>query len=119
MCSDSVHEVARLVEFLVRRIIVENASMLPDFVPGERVTAMRRWRHVRPGDVVVLRDPRDAHHWLLKRCVSRVGTRLDVRGDNAGPSTDSRAFGLVEEASVSWIVLSKRSSAGPHSLTES
>lgn len=112
MCSGSVHDVARLVEFFVRRITVEGSSMVPAFAPGERLTAVRRWRHVRAGDVVVLRDPRNAERWLLKRCVGRVGALLDLRGDNAGASTDSREFGLVREGAVTWIALSKRPSEG-------
>ena len=93
--------------------------MVPDYLPGERVTAVRRWRRIRSGDIVVLRDPRDPNRWLLKRCVGRIGTQLDVRGDNPGLSTDSRSFGLINESAVAWIVLSKRSSAGPVGLTDS
>lgn len=80
--------------------------MMPTFLPGEVLTALRRWRRVRPGDVVVVRDPRDAERWLLKRCTGRSGTMLDLRGDNAGASTDSRAFGLVPSRDVAYIVLS-------------
>ncbi len=43
--------------------------------------------------------------WLLKRCVKRVGTLLDLRGDNAEASTDSRDFGLVPSRDVAYIVL--------------
>jgi hypothetical protein len=43
---------------------------------------------------------------LLKRCVGRVGRRLDLRGDNAAASTDSRDFGLVDTRDVAYIVLS-------------
>jgi len=94
-----------LLEFFFRRVTVEGSSMVPTFVPGERLTAMRRWRAVRPGDVVVVRDPRSADRWLLKRCVGRVGTQLDLRGDNVAASTDSRDFGLVPSRDVAYIVL--------------
>ena len=80
--------------------------MMPTFLPGEVLTALRRWRRVRPGDVVVVRDPRDAERWLLKRCIGRSGRMLDLRGDNAGASTDSRAFGLVPSRDVAYIVFS-------------
>jgi hypothetical protein len=43
---------------------------------------------------------------LLKRCVGRVGRRLDLRGDNVAASTDSRDFGLVDTRDVTYIVLS-------------
>lgn len=78
--------------------------MVPTYVPGERLTALRRWRRVRAGDVVVVRDPRGPDRWLLKRCAGRVGTLLDLRGDNAAASTDSRDFGLVPSRDVIYIV---------------
>ena len=88
----------------VRRVKVEGSSMFPTYVPGEVLTAFRRWRPVDVGDVVVLRDPRDDRHWLLKRCVARSGRMLDVRGDNEEESTDSRHFGLVSAKEVRYMV---------------
>jgi hypothetical protein len=82
--------------------------MLPTYVPGERLTALRRWRRVHVGDIVVVRDPRVEDRWLLKRCVARDGDQLDLRGDNASASTDSREFGLVANGEVKWIVLSPK-----------
>jgi signal peptidase I len=95
---------SRLLEFVIRRVTVEGSSMMPTYVSGERLTALRRWRRVRPGDVVVVRDPRDADRWLLKRCVGRTGAMLDLRGDNAFASTDSRVFGLIPNRDVGYIV---------------
>jgi phage repressor protein C with HTH and peptisase S24 domain len=82
--------------------------MLPSYVPGEVVTAVRRWRHVRVGDVVIVRDPRNAGLWLVKRCVARKNGLLDLRGDNPEASTDSRDFGLVPANSVRWLVLKQQ-----------
>ena len=79
--------------------------MEPTFRPGERLTALRRWRPIRVGDVVVVRDPRDRSRWLLKRCVGRDGSLVDLRGDNLAASTDSRVFGLVPTRNVVYIVL--------------
>ena len=79
--------------------------MAPTYLPGERLTALRRWRRVQVGDVVVVRDPRNPQRWLLKRCVGRVGAALDLRGDNADASTDSRDFGLIPRADVAYLVL--------------
>jgi phage repressor protein C with HTH and peptisase S24 domain len=97
--------VGGLLNYFVRRVIVEGTSMSPTYESGERVTAIRRWRSLHPGDVVVVRDPRDSSRWLLKRCVAKAGSRLDLRGDNAAGSTDSREFGLVETRAVSYIVV--------------
>jgi hypothetical protein len=82
--------------------------MSPTYVPDERLTALRRWRPIRPDDVVVVRDPRDSSRWLLKRCVAKSGSRLDLRGDNAAASTDSREFGLVASREVAYIVMDPR-----------
>jgi hypothetical protein len=79
--------------------------MEPTLVPGERITAVWRWRRVRIGDVVVVRDPRSQDRMILKRCVARSGRMLDLRGDNADASTDSRDFGLVASRDVKWIVI--------------
>jgi hypothetical protein len=57
------------------------------------------------GDVVVVRDPRDSSRWLLKRCVEKVGAELELRGDNADASTDSREFGLVASRAVAYIAV--------------
>jgi len=97
--------VERVIGWAIRRLRVEGPSMLPTLVPGEVVTALRPWRRLRVGDVVALRDPRDASRWIVKRCVARHGDRLELRGDNAGASTDSRDFGLVAARSVKYLVV--------------
>jgi nickel-type superoxide dismutase maturation protease len=97
--------VGGLLNYIVRRVIVEGTSMSPTYQPGDRVTAIRRWRPVHPGDVVVTRDPRDISRWIIKRCVAKVGDGLDLRGDNAPASTDSRDFGLIASRQVAYIVV--------------
>ncbi len=78
--------------------------MTPTYRAGERLTIVRRLRAVRVGDVVVTPDPRLSDRWLLKRCVAREGSMLDLRGDNPGASTDSRDFGPVAASRVHWVV---------------
>ena len=82
--------------------------MSPTYLPGERLTALRRWRPIRLGDVVVVRDPRDSSLWIVKRCVAKTGSQLDLRGDNADASTDSREFGLVASSAIAYIALDPR-----------
>ncbi len=95
---------ARFLSTFLRRITVVGASMAPTYREVDRLVAVRRWRRVRVGDVVVVADPRDPARWLLKRCVAREGSRLDLRGDNAAASTDSRDFGPGDECLVRWLV---------------
>jgi type IV secretory pathway protease TraF len=82
--------------------------MVPTYLPGEVVTAVRRWRPVRVGDVVVVRDPRQRARWLLKRCAAKSAGYLDLRGDNSEASSDSRDFGAVDQREVKWLVLGNR-----------
>jgi nickel-type superoxide dismutase maturation protease len=60
-----------------------------------------RRRSARPGELVVVPDPREPARWLVKR-VGAVETdgRLLVAGDDPAESTDSRAFGSVSPVDV-------------------
>jgi len=100
--------VSRITEYFIRRVSIEGISMSPTYLPGERLTALRRWRPIRLGDVVVVRDPRDSSLWIVKRCVAKTGSQLDLRGDNADASTDSREFGLVASSAIAYIALDPR-----------
>lgn len=99
---------SRVLEFFARRVTVDGYSMLPTYRPDEKVTALRRWRPVRVGDIVVLHNPRGDGGWILKRCVAKSGSMLDLRGDNAVGSTDSRDFGLVPSRAVAYLVVAPR-----------
>jgi nickel-type superoxide dismutase maturation protease len=82
----------------VRFVVVDGDSMRPTLEPGDRVLVLRL--APRAGDVVALRDPRDASRVLVKRVASIDGDGIDVRGDNDVASTDSRTFGAVDRDDV-------------------
>jgi signal peptidase I len=69
------------------RVEVHGPSMLPTLAPGDRLLVLR-WprRLLRPGHLVALRTP---ERTVVKRVAAlhRAGT-ADLRGDNAGASTD-------------------------------
>lgn len=73
--------------------------MSPTLEPGDRLVVVA-CAGIRPGEVVALRDPRDAGRVMVKRVQSVGPGGLEVRGDNAKASTDSRHFGPVPPASV-------------------
>jgi nickel-type superoxide dismutase maturation protease len=58
------------------------------------------WRRLQPGQVVALPDPRDGQRLLIKRVGAVDAAGIEVLGDNADASTDSRQFGLVERRAI-------------------
>jgi nickel-type superoxide dismutase maturation protease len=89
--------------FPLARYRVEGESMLPAVGAGERVLVNRlayRRADPRPGDLVVVSDPRDSARLLLKRIEREAGGRWIVLGDNPAASTDSRAFGAIEKKQI-------------------
>jgi nickel-type superoxide dismutase maturation protease len=84
-----------------RRVAVHGTSMAPALVADDRLLLVPAWR-LRIGDVIALRDPRDAGRFLVKRVagVDRASGRLTVLGDNPTASTDSRVFGPVSRRAV-------------------
>ena len=67
--------------------------MRPAFEDGDRLVAVWPWP-LRPGQVVALCDPRDGR-LLVKRVAAVTDGMVEVLGDNAAASTDSRDFGPV------------------------
>lgn len=84
----------------VRHALVAGPSMLPTLAPGDRLVLIRTHRNPRVGQLVMVGDPRAPHRALLKRVHAVDGDAVDVRGDNAAASTDSRAFGTLPAAAV-------------------
>ena len=81
------------------RYRIEGESMAPSVPPEERVVVNKAaylFAQPRPGDLVVVRDPRQRDRLLLKRIdqPDSDGGWL-VLGDNPSASTDSRTFGPV------------------------
>lgn len=79
---------------------VADESMMPALRPGDRLLidpGAFRGRLPRAGDVVVLDDPEHGVRWLVKRVAAVDGAtgEVDVRGDAADRSRDSRQFGPV------------------------
>lgn len=83
----------------VRRLEVTGHSMRPTLEEGDRLLVVRDGR-ARPGDLVVVPDPRDPGRLVVKRVVVASAAGLTVRGDNPRASTDSREFGAVPKAGV-------------------
>jgi signal peptidase I len=83
------------------RIVVAGSSMAPTLLPGEvvlTVPAVGRW--LRPGQVVVLRDPGDRDHLVVKRLAAVADGQVFVLGDDPHHSTDSRTWGWLPIAAV-------------------
>jgi len=90
----------RLLDTLpLARYRVEGESMTPALEPETRVLVNRAvyWlRPPKPGDLVLLHDPRERERLLVKRIERPAGDDAWlVSGDNPPASTDSRTFGPV------------------------
>ncbi len=83
----------------VRRVEVVGDSMRPALQPGDRLLVLRT-RHVRPGDMVAIADPRKPDRLVIKRLASCSSSELTVLGDNPEASTDSRTFGPVTRVAL-------------------
>lgn len=82
------------------RIEVEGQSMAPGLHPGDRLLAVRGLTP-RPDDVVTAEDPRHPGRVIIKRIVVRYADgSVELAGDNAEASTDSRSFGPVPAALI-------------------
>ena len=86
---------------------VQGASMVPTLLPGDWLIVERRTylrRLPRPGEIVLAPDPRDPRRELVKRVISvdREAWTVELGGDQASASTDSRSFGAVPGATVRW-----------------
>lgn len=75
---------------------VQGPSMEPTLWPGDRLlTVPVPKRALRAGQVVVVRDPGDPGHLVVKRLHDVADGTVDVRGDAPERSTDSRTWGRV------------------------
>jgi signal peptidase I len=78
-----------------------------DDVPLEGRAWWLRERLLRPGRLVVLSEPADRDHLIIKRAASVTPHGVDVVGDDPGWSIDSRTFGTVPHRDVRRIVLGR------------
>jgi nickel-type superoxide dismutase maturation protease len=74
--------------------------MEPALRAGDWIIVSRLSRPPRVGEIVLVRDPRDAENLLLKRVASVETGACTVLGDHPDESTDSRTFGPVQFGSV-------------------
>jgi len=61
----------------------------------------------RPGALVVLSEPGDRAHLIIKRVTAISPEGIDVIGDDPGWSIDSRTFGTVPHRDVRRVVLGR------------
>jgi hypothetical protein len=83
---------------------------LPPVLGDGPVTGRAWWlreRLLRPGRLVVLSEPADRDHLIIKRASNVTPEGVDVIGDDPGWSIDSRTFGTVPHRDVRRIVLGR------------
>ncbi len=77
------------------RVAVSGHSMEPALREGDWVFVLPPRRLPRPGEVVLVRDPRERSRLLLKRVAQIAPGGCLVIGDRPDHSTDSRVFGAI------------------------
>jgi inner membrane protease subunit 1 len=79
-----------------RRVVVDDWSMSPALLPGDRLL-VATWLRPRVGGIVVARDPAAGRRLLVKRvaAVEEEDGAYHLRGDSTADSRDSRVFGPV------------------------
>ncbi len=102
--------VAEVLAVAVNRSLVRVAgtSMEPALTDGDvLLTRPATRRCARPGRLVVVADPRNDDHLVVKRVRSVTAEGVDVRGDLPERSTDSRAWGPVPASAIRRIVVAR------------
>jgi nickel-type superoxide dismutase maturation protease len=74
--------------------------MEPELRAGDWIVVLRLSRLPRVGEIVLVRDPRDPEHLMLKRVAAVADGACTVLGDRPAESTDSRTFGPVQLTDV-------------------
>jgi nickel-type superoxide dismutase maturation protease len=101
---------AAITAVAVRRSFVDVAgpSMEPTLWPGDRlVTVPAHPRLLTVGQVVVLIDPDDPSHRIIKRITAMDEAGVEVHGDDPGRSTDSRRWGSVPPTDIRRIAVTR------------
>ena len=88
------------------RVTVVGESMSPTLLPGDRLLLRPPWG-LRPGQIVVVPDPREPGRQLVKRVTHLAGSWVEVEGDNAPASTDSRSLGPLRHRDVRGVVVGR------------
>lgn len=86
------------------RVVVRGSSMSPTLLPGDVLLTVPLPAPLRgllvPGRVVLLADPADDAHLVVKRVTDVRADGLWLEGDDPAHSTDSRRWGWVPPARV-------------------
>ena len=90
------------------QLVVQGPSMEPALWPGDRLLTLPAiTRALRAGTVVVVTDPADPRHRLVKRIRDVGNGTVDLRGDAPDRSTDSRVWGRRPIRSVRRVALAR------------
>lgn len=90
------------------QVVVRGGSMDPTLWHGDRLLTVPSppWP-LRPGQVVVVGDPADPSHLVVKRLHARRRGGVEVRGDAPERSTDSRQWGVLPTSAVRRVALAR------------
>lgn len=101
-----------------RLVAVRGPSMLPTLREGEQLlTLPRALVRLRDGRVVVVEDPGEPGHLVVKRLARLDHAGVLVLGDNAAASTDGRTWGPLPPRAVRRVAVARWPSLTRSGLT--
>jgi nickel-type superoxide dismutase maturation protease len=90
------------------QVVVRGSSMEPALWPGDRLLTLPAFPPaLRVGTVVVVADPTDRAHRVVKRIREIGDGTVDVRGDAPDRSTDSRTWGRVPVRAIRRVAVAR------------
>lgn len=90
------------------QVVVRGPSMEPALWPGDRLLTVPVPRSaLRAGQVVVVADPAEPTHLVVKRLHDVADGTVDVRGDAPDRSTDSRSWGRLPVRAVRRLAVAR------------
>lgn len=102
-----------------RLVVVRGPSMLPDLREGEQLlTLPRTLLPLRVGQVVVVEDPAEPGHLVVKRLAGLDDAGALVLGDNPAASTDGRVWGPLPPRAVRRVAIARWPSLSRQGLTD-
>lgn len=87
--------ILKILPFFIYK--VSGNSMMPEYIPDQKVLGVHWFVNLKKGDVVIAQIE---NREIIKRIVQIKNNKIWIEGDNKKESRDSRTFGWVDKSKV-------------------